>query len=115
MKQGYQHHQITILTTYAGQVKAFKKEMPRLQLSEVRVSTVDNYQGEENDIILLSLVRSNEQRKIGFLGIDNRVCVALSRARHALYCIGNFVQLCEKSQLWRGIMKYVEQVKMCDD
>ena len=41
--------------------------------------------------------------------------MALSRAKHALYCIGNFVQLCEKSQLWRGIMKYVEQVKMCDD
>ena len=42
---------------------------------------MDNFQGEENDIILLSLVRSNEDHNIGFLKIENRVCVALSRAR----------------------------------
>jgi superfamily I DNA and/or RNA helicase len=45
------------------------------------VTAVDNYQGEENDIILLSLVRSNEDGAIGFLKTDNRVCVAISRAR----------------------------------
>ena len=47
----------------------------------VRVTAVDNYQGEENDIILLSLVRSNEDNQIGFLKTDNRVCVAISRAK----------------------------------
>lgn len=50
----------------------------------VRVTVVDNFQGEENDIILLSLVRSNEQNKIGFLRTDNRICVALSRAKYKL-------------------------------
>lgn len=59
-------------------------------LRAVRVQTVDNYQGEENDIIILSLVRSNMQGKIGFIGIDNRICVALSRARIGLYVFGNF-------------------------
>lgn len=48
----------------------------------VRVTVVDNFQGEENDIILLSLVRSNEENKIGFLRTDNRICVALSRAKY---------------------------------
>ena len=62
--------------------------------------SVDNYQGEENDIILLPLVHSNIQGSIGFLGIDNRVCVVLSRARHGLFCLGNFSQLCAKSVLW---------------
>ena len=47
----------------------------------VRVTAVDNFQGEESDIILLSLVRSNEDANIGFLKIENRVCVALSRAK----------------------------------
>ena len=114
LKQNYLPSQITILTTYSGQLFALKKKMPRREFDGVKVSTVDNYQGEENDIILLSLVRSNTQNSIGFLAIDNRVCVALSRAKHALYCIGNFVQLCEKSELWRNIMKYVDNVKMCD-
>jgi hypothetical protein len=49
------------------------------------VTVVDNYQGEENDIVLLSLVRSNEDGKIGFLSIENRVCVALSRAKFNRY------------------------------
>lgn len=54
------------------------------------MTTVDNYQGEENDVIILSLVRSNQEGSVGFLGTDNRVCVALSRARNGLYAIGNF-------------------------
>lgn len=49
---------------------------------DVRVTVVDNFQGEENDIILLSLVRSNDENKIGFLRTDNRICVALSRAKY---------------------------------
>jgi superfamily I DNA and/or RNA helicase len=57
-------------------------------LSEVRITVVDNFQGEENDIILLSLVRSNKEARIGFLKIENRVCVALSRAKMGLYIIG---------------------------
>ena len=53
LKQGYDKSMITILTTYSGQLLAFKKKM-RFSMSEgVTVSTVDNNQGEENDIILL--------------------------------------------------------------
>ena len=48
---------------------------------KVRVTTVDNFQGEENTIIILSLVRSNAAGDIGFLKLENRACVALSRAR----------------------------------
>ena len=109
IRQNYQPSQITILTTYAGQLFAFKKRMPRNEFLGVRVSTVDNYQGEENDIILLSLVRSNIQGSIGFLGTDNRVCVALSRARHGLFCLGNFSQLCAKSVLWSKLLSYVRR------
>ena len=58
-------------------------------IRSVRVTTVDNYQGEENDIIILSLVRNNHQDQIGFLKASNRVCVALSRAKQGLYIFGN--------------------------
>lgn len=107
--QGYAPHQITVLTMYTGQVLTLKKTMPKAKFEGVRVTAVDNFQGEENDIILLSLVRSNRQKKIGFLAVKNRVCVALSRARKGLYCIGNFALLAEKSELWRRIVKDMKQ------
>ena len=50
-------------------------------MAEIELSTVDAYQGEENDLVLVSLVRSNSGGRLGFTAIDNRICVALSRAR----------------------------------
>lgn len=72
---------------------------------------VDKYQGEENDIILLSLVRSNEEGKIGFLKTENRVCVALSRAKKGLYIVGNMNNLSENSSMWKEIKRILEERK----
>jgi superfamily I DNA and/or RNA helicase len=103
--QGYKRTQITVLTMYTGQLIQLKKEMPRDFFEGVRICAVDNFQGEENDIILLSLVRSNEDGKIGFLRTSNRVCVALSRAKKGFYCIGNLDMICEqKESLWNYII-----------
>ena len=104
--QGYKKSQITILTMYTGQLLLLQEKMPRRKFEGVKVCAVDNFQGEENDIILLSLVRSNSEGRIGFLGESNRICVALSRARKGLYCIGNFNLLKSQSKLWKEI---------CDD
>ncbi|GIX95773.1 NFX1-type zinc finger-containing protein 1 [Caerostris extrusa] len=73
------------------------------------IKVVDNYQGEENDIVLISFVRSNEEGEIGFLKVSNRVCVALSRAKKALYCIGNFELLMENSSLWKDIVGVLQK------
>lgn len=105
IQQGYKQQQITILAAYSGQLFKLKEEMSatpedKQLFAGVRVSVVDNFQGEENDIILLSLVRSN---RIGFLKIANRVCVALSRARKGFYIIGNATLLSRDSDLWRNI------------
>lgn len=71
---------------------------------QVKCIVVDKYQGEENDIILLSLVRSNKDANIGFLKTENRVCVALSRAKKGLYIIGNMENLAMSSpNLWGNI------------
>ncbi|CAL1528885.1 unnamed protein product [Lymnaea stagnalis] len=111
LQQGYTAKQITILSPYAGQIHLIKtllETLPRSQntvkkIKGMRISSVDNYQGEENDIILLSLVRSNEANEIGFLKANNRICVALSRAKMGLYVIGNFAGLCQSSPLIKNI------------
>ncbi|XP_054723705.1 NFX1-type zinc finger-containing protein 1-like [Uloborus diversus] len=103
IKQGYQSTQITILTTYSGQLFLLKELRKDKLLTDVRITIVDNYQGEENDIILISFVRSNIHGGVGFLKISNRVCVALSRAKQGLYCIGNFELLGNSCNLWKEI------------
>lgn len=85
--QGYGAEDITIITMYAGQRSKIKQALraerrPSLDTSLIQVSSVDGYQGEENKIIILSLVRSNSSGTIGFLKVPNRVCVSLSRAKH---------------------------------
>lgn len=83
-----------------------KKSMQTLR--NVRVTTVDNYQGEENRIILLSLVRNNSTGNVGFLKIENRVCVALSRAREGLFIMGNMKNLVTKNEIWPKIKQSLE-------
>uniref|UniRef100_H2Y581 AAA+ ATPase domain-containing protein n=1 Tax=Ciona savignyi TaxID=51511 RepID=H2Y581_CIOSA len=109
--QEYKPSQITILTTYTGQLLALKNIINKraVELEDVYVTVVDNYQGEENDIILLSLVRSNESGSIGFLEVHNRVCVALSRAKKGLFCIGNMKLLQKESNVWYTIVKSLEE------
>ncbi|KAH9900363.1 hypothetical protein F4778DRAFT_791649 [Xylariomycetidae sp. FL2044] len=58
-------------------------------LDSVRVATVDNFQGEEAKVIIISLVRSNPDNNCGFLKTSNRINVLLSRAQHGMYIIGN--------------------------
>lgn len=55
----------------------------------LRVATVDNYQGEEAKVVIVSLVRSNKKRNVGFLRTKNRINVLLSRAKHGLYLVGD--------------------------
>ncbi|KAG2378936.1 hypothetical protein C9374_007574 [Naegleria lovaniensis] len=102
----YKANNITILTPYRGQVILIKKTLKELidqqQYNNIRVSTVDDYQGEENEIILLSLVRSNNYDNLGFVKITNRIIVSLSRARKGLYIIGNY-DLLRNNEDWRKI------------
>ncbi|KAF2133417.1 P-loop containing nucleoside triphosphate hydrolase protein [Dothidotthia symphoricarpi CBS 119687] len=88
---GYPAGKISLLTTYAGQRDLIKdvlahrcKANPLFGLPRV-VATVDKYQGEQNDYIILSLVRT---RSIGYLRDIRRLTVALSRARLGLYILG---------------------------
>ncbi|CAC5364890.1 unnamed protein product [Mytilus coruscus] len=108
LKQGYKPSDITIIAAYTGQMFCLKEKMPRSKFEGVNICVLDNYQGEENEIILLSLVRSNDKGDIGFLNRENRICVALSRAKQGLFIIGNSSTLTMKSQHWQTIMKKLQ-------
>ena len=107
----FEPEQITILSMYLGQMGEIKRFLRNIGLAGVNCTTVDNYQGEENEIILLSLVRSNKEGKIGFLDVKNRVCVALSRARSGFYVIGNLDFICksEKNGEWKEIVETIKE------
>lgn len=103
--QGIKPSQITILTTYSGQFLYLRNMRNRNfpDYHQIRIAVVDNFQGEENDVIILSLVRSNEDDNIGFLRNDNRICVALSRGKRGFYVIGNMSSFEGQSKLWNNI------------
>lgn len=104
---GVSPNNITVLTFYNGQRKRLLKMMRShryLQGHYVKVVTVDSYQGEENEIVILSLVRSGKNNNIGFLSIENRVCVALSRAKSGFYIFGNAQALASASELWQRVI-----------
>ncbi|OCK85603.1 P-loop containing nucleoside triphosphate hydrolase protein [Lepidopterella palustris CBS 459.81] len=106
---GVKAENITVLTFYNGQRKHILRRLrdhPNLKgTGFFKVVTVDSYQGEENDIILLSLVRSNSTNKIGFLNVSNRICVSLSRAKRGFYAFGNGELLCGENMTWAGVVE----------
>ena len=80
---------VGVISLYAGQVIALQERIRRFQNNEflsVKVQTVDSFQGDEKDIIILSTVRCNHGGNIGFLDSDRRANVALTRARYVNFC-----------------------------
>lgn len=71
----------------------------------VQVCSVDQYQGDENDYVFVSLVRSNPDNNLGHVRIKNRMCVACSRAKSGLYMFGNVKCLASASH-WRKALDY---------
>ncbi|XP_030046073.1 NFX1-type zinc finger-containing protein 1-like [Microcaecilia unicolor] len=114
LKQGYKEDQITIITPYTAQLLKLRHRAKDQGLESVAIKAIDDFQGEENDIILLSLVRSNQQGRIGFLKDKNRLCVAFSRARKGFFCIGNLKMLSETSnnRLWKDIIQMLQEKKL---
>jgi len=104
VKSGYDEEQITVLSPYLGQVRTLKNRLRRdINLQNVLVTAVDNYQGEENDIIIISLVRSNRAKAMGFVAVENRINVALTRAKNQMYIVGN-ADMLRGHNLWGKIM-----------
>ena len=85
-------YEIGVTTFYAKQAAlirtAVDDEFPD-ESFRIEIGTVDAFQGKEFDVMILSTVRSNGERQVGFLDDDNRLCVAFSRAKRLLIAIGD--------------------------
>ena len=91
---------IGVVSPYNAQVHAIKTRLGRKYDTcdgfHVRVKSIDGFQGEEDDIIILSTVRSNERGVVGFLADNQRTNVALTRARCASILLWALVNCCWK-------------------
>lgn len=80
--------EIGVIMPYSAQVAGLK-ELVDVQNDHVTISTVDSFQGQERDIIIISLVRSNMEDQIGFMKEIRRMNVAITRCKVGLVIIGN--------------------------
>jgi superfamily I DNA and/or RNA helicase len=92
------------ISPYAGQV-ATAREILQKQL---RISTIDSFQGQEKENIILSLVRSNEENEIGFLKDYRRMNVAVTRAKEKLFVIGDSATI-GADVFYNAFLSYVEK------
>lgn len=90
MEAGLKPEQIAVISPYAAQVRLLREKVGAADDAEgVEVDTVDGFQGREQEVVIISLVRSNNTGEIGFLGDTRRMNVALTRARLKLIVIGD--------------------------
>lgn len=94
-----------VISPYSGQVALAKEFLP----SEIRISTVDSFQGQEKEIVVISLVRSNADGQIGFLKDYRRMNVAMTRAKEKLYIIGDSSTLA-KDEYYAAFLDYIERI-----
>ncbi|KAF8765352.1 hypothetical protein HU200_008494 [Digitaria exilis] len=99
---------VGVVSPYKGQVRAIQEKLVGAYAMHdgfsVKVRSVDGFQGAEEDVIIFSAVRSNTAGKIGFLADINRTNVALTRAKHCLWILGNAKTLASGKTIWRQIV-----------
>ncbi|KAI9659657.1 MAG: hypothetical protein M1829_006565 [Trizodia sp. TS-e1964] len=76
-------------------------------LRAIRLASVENFQGKEAQVIVISEVRSNDERKRGFLKTSNRINILLSRARHGMFIIGN-AETARPVPMWTKVLSILE-------
>ena len=83
---------------------AAKEQLP----NSLRISTIDSFQGQEKENIIVSLVRSNDDGDIGFLKDYRRMNVAITRAKEQLYVIGDSATI-GADAFYNAFLTYIEQ------
>ncbi len=102
-------YSIGLISPYAGQVNFIESEIEQdkeLDGLQIEVNTIDGFQGQEKDIIYISLVRSNDHGNVGFLADERRLNVAMTRAKRKLVMIGDLATL-SQHPLYRKLSELV--------
>ncbi|MBX9853263.1 MAG: IGHMBP2 family helicase, partial [Cytophagaceae bacterium] len=111
-KVNTQKLRIGIISPYKAQVNLLKEKYAQAELKnvcKVSVNTVDGFQGQERDIIYISLVRSNDRAEIGFLNDIRRMNVAITRAKKKLVVIGDSGTL-TKHSFYKEFLNYIDSI-----
>ncbi|KAJ6784538.1 hypothetical protein PWT90_06756 [Aphanocladium album] len=143
-QQGYKTKNIVILTPYLGQLRLLRDMLScdndpllsdldsheliraglvttaaaKLGKTQIRLSTIDNYQGEESDIVIASLTRSNSNGDIGFMRSPQRLNVLLSRARNGIILFGNmdtFLASQHAADCWQPFFHCMKEKRYLQD
>lgn len=94
-----------IITPYKGQLSLIKSLTPKNNEKKVEISTVDGFQGQEKDCIILSAVRT---KRLGFLSDTRRMNVAITRAKYSVFILGN-KNLLKKHSPWKELIEYCQR------
>jgi hypothetical protein len=99
---------IAIITPYSKQVQLLRTELNSMpfqygKTTEIRVGTVDSFQGSECDLVIFSAVRSNLLKELGFLRDERRLNVAITRAKRGLILVGD-VTVLNTCRHWRALI-----------
>lgn len=106
LKKGVRKQDVGIISPYAGQVQLIRKMVRgRHEDDGLEVATVDSFQGREKEIVILSLVRSNEGGEIGFLSDARRLNVAITRAKRCVIVVCDSETVCSNA-LFERLVAY---------
>ena len=103
---------IGVVSPYKAQVLALQEQLGEemVQSYDISINTIDSFQGQERDVIYISMVRSNEEGIIGFLSDLRRMNVAMTRARKKLVIIGDSATL-GNNKFYQDFFSYAEEVE----
>jgi superfamily I DNA and/or RNA helicase len=104
-KDGIATNKVAVISPYSGQVALAKDRLDK----GIRISTIDSFQGQECEVIIISLVRSNPDAEIGFLKDYRRMNVAITRAKERLYIIGDSATIGQDA-FYGEFLEFVEGV-----
>ncbi len=106
---------IGIISPYKEQVTILRDELVNQEVllpykDNIAIHTVDGFQGQERDVIAISMVRSNDNGEIGFLSDIRRMNVAMTRAKRKLIMVGDSATLGNHSY-YKRLMKYIDKIE----
>jgi len=104
---------VGVISPYRAQVQYLRKQIRKREFFKpyrrlITINTVDGFQGQERDVILISLVRANDEGQIGFLKDLRRMNVAITRARMKLIILGN-VQTMTRHPFYKKLWEYINE------
>ncbi|XP_063937410.1 helicase sen1-like [Daucus carota subsp. sativus] len=99
---------VGVVSPYSAQVSEIQRRLGKKyddnDSFKVHIRTIDGFQGGEDDIVIISTVRSNQRGSLGFTSSPRRINVALTRARHCLWILGNEETLSKSDSVWEQLV-----------